>query len=79
MQNIHRFGFAGTGRADCAGPGSARAQSTISGLVTDTTGAVLPGVTVEAESPALIEKVGQLRATRKVATRSSTSVLARMP
>ena len=33
------------------------AQSTIAGLVTDTTGAVLPGVTVEASSPALIEKV----------------------
>lgn len=36
---------------------SASAQSTISGLVTDATGAVLPGVTVEASSPALIEKV----------------------
>ena len=35
----------------------ASAQSTIAGLVTDTTGAVLPGVTVEASSPALIEKV----------------------
>src|SRR5438552_10418736 len=29
----------------------------IAGLVRDTTGAVLPGVTVEAASPALIEKV----------------------
>ena len=37
-------------------PGIAAAQSTISGAVTDTTGAVLPGVTVEASSPALIEK-----------------------
>jgi hypothetical protein len=36
---------------------SAAAQSTIAGLVTDATGAVLPGVTVEASSPALIEKV----------------------
>jgi hypothetical protein len=35
----------------------ASAQSVIAGLVTDNTGAVLPGVTVEAESPALIEKV----------------------
>jgi carboxypeptidase family protein len=38
-------------------PRTAGAQSTIAGVVTDTTGAVLPGVTVEAESPALIEKV----------------------
>ena len=37
-------------------PGIAAAQSTISGAVTDTSGAVLPGVTVEASSPALIEK-----------------------
>jgi len=37
-------------------PSGAWAQSTISGLVTDTSGAVLPGVTVEAASPALIEK-----------------------
>ena len=38
-------------------PRAASAQSTIAGLVSDTTGAVLPGVTVEAASPALIEKV----------------------
>src|SRR5262245_59639268 len=38
-------------------PAAARAQSAIAGIVTDTTGAVLPGVTVEAASPALIEKV----------------------
>ena len=37
-------------------PGVAAAQSTISGAVTDTTGAVMPGVSVEASSPALIEK-----------------------
>lgn len=37
--------------------GPARAQSAISGLVTDASGAVLPGVTVEATSPVLIEKV----------------------
>ena len=40
---------------------AARAQSattgTIAGEVKDATGAVLPGVTVEASSPALIEKV----------------------
>src|SRR2546428_4274393 len=33
------------------------ASATIAGVVKDTTGAVLPGVTVEAASPALIEKV----------------------
>ena len=38
-------------------PGAASAQSVIAGVVRDTTGAVLPGVTVEASSPALIEKV----------------------
>jgi hypothetical protein len=40
-------------------PVPTRAQGTaaISGTVKDTTGAVLPGVTVEAASPALIEKV----------------------
>ena len=35
---------------------TARAQSTIAGVVKDSTGAVLPGVTVEAASDALIEK-----------------------
>jgi hypothetical protein len=43
-------------------PAVAHAQATLSGLVRDTSGAVLPGVTVEASSPALIEK-----------TRSATS------
>ncbi|PYR16066.1 MAG: hypothetical protein DMF94_29570 [Acidobacteria bacterium] len=38
-------------------PRAAAAQSAIAGLVTDSSGAVLPGVTVEASSPALIEKV----------------------
>ncbi|HEV8209301.1 MAG TPA: carboxypeptidase-like regulatory domain-containing protein, partial [Vicinamibacterales bacterium] len=38
-------------------PVAASAQSTITGLVKDSSGAVLPGVTVEASSPALIEKV----------------------
>src|SRR6476619_5955736 len=36
---------------------SAWAQATIAGAVKDTSGAVLPGVTVEAASPVLIEKV----------------------
>ena len=38
-------------------PRAAAAQSAIAGLVTDSSGAVLPGVTVEAASPALIERV----------------------
>ena len=38
-------------------PVVAFAQATISGVVRDASGAVLPGVTVEASSPALIEKV----------------------
>ena len=38
-------------------PQLASAQSAIAGVVRDTTGSVLPGVTVEAASPALIEKV----------------------
>ncbi|MFN8060417.1 MAG: carboxypeptidase regulatory-like domain-containing protein [Vicinamibacterales bacterium] len=40
-----------------AWPGAAVAQSTVAGTVRDATGAVLPGVTVEAASPVLIEKV----------------------
>jgi hypothetical protein len=38
-------------------PTAAHAQAVIAGSVRDTSGAVLPGVTVEASSPALIEKV----------------------
>ena len=38
-------------------PTGARAQAVIAGVVRDTSGAVLPGVTVEASSPALIEKI----------------------
>ena len=38
-------------------PTAARAQSAIAGSVKDATGALLPGVTVEAASPALIERV----------------------
>jgi len=37
-------------------PAVARAQSAIGGTVKDTSGAVLPGVTVEVASPVLIEK-----------------------
>jgi len=38
-------------------PGLAAAQGSLAGVVKDTSGAVLPGVTVEAASTALIEKV----------------------
>ena len=38
-------------------PATAHAQSAFSGVVRDASGAVLPGVTVEASSPVLIEKV----------------------
>ena len=38
-------------------PATAWAQSAIAGVVKDTSGAVMPGVTVEVASPALIEKV----------------------
>src|SRR5256884_5652492 len=38
-------------------PAVASAQSSLAGVVKDTSGAILPGVTVEAASPALIEKV----------------------
>jgi hypothetical protein len=38
-------------------PAVAFAQASLAGLVQDTSGAVLPGVTVEAASPVLIEKV----------------------
>jgi hypothetical protein len=38
-------------------PASAYAQAAITGVVKDTSGGVLPGVTVEAASPVLIEKV----------------------
>src|SRR5688572_10627456 len=37
-------------------PAAAFAQAAITGVVRDTSGAVLPGVTVEAASPVLIER-----------------------
>jgi hypothetical protein len=37
-------------------PATASAQSAIAGIVKDTSGAILPGVTVEVSSPSLIEK-----------------------
>src|SRR5215510_14515257 len=44
------------GLALLALPAIAHAQSTLTGVVKDASGAVLPGVTVEAASPVLIEK-----------------------
>jgi hypothetical protein len=38
-------------------PSAAFAQASLAGVVRDTSGAVLPGVTIEASSPVLIEKV----------------------
>ena len=38
-------------------PGAVHAQATIAGTIRDASGAVLPGVSVEASSPTLIEKV----------------------
>ena len=38
-------------------PAAVFAQASITGVVKDSSGAVLPGVTIEASSPALIEKV----------------------
>src|SRR5206468_8204719 len=46
-------------------PAAADAQSVIAGVTRDSTGAMLPGVSVEAASPALIEK------TRTVVTDAS--------
>src|SRR5688500_945155 len=37
-------------------PATASAQSAIAGVVRDVSGAIIPGVTVEASSPVLIEK-----------------------
>ena len=54
-------------------PAAAHAQAAIAGVVKDGSGAVLPGVTVEAASPALIEKVraGRERRHRSVPDRES--------
>src|SRR5262245_51972439 len=51
-----RFGFLVAILAILLFPAVASAQSAFTGLVRDTSGAVLPGVTVEVASPVLIEK-----------------------
>ena len=61
-------------------PTPSEAQVAISGVVKDSSGAVMPGVLVEASSPALIEKT-RSRGQRPIAvasTRWSTSGRARM-
>ena len=55
-------------------PSPGLAQSTIAGVVTDDTGGVLPGVTVEVASPALIEKSEPSSPTIRADTRSPTCV-----
>jgi hypothetical protein len=57
--NWTRLLLAGSLAAVCVmfGPATASAQSVVTGVVRDTSGAVMPGVTVEAASPALIEGV----------------------
>ena len=53
-------------------PSVARAQASITGVVKDGSGAVLPGVTVEASSPALIENSAPLSLTAADSTASKT-------
>jgi hypothetical protein len=70
-------------------PAAGFAQASIVGVVRDASGAVLPGVTVEASSPALIEKtrsvvtngVGQysIEDLRPASTRSRSAFLASPP
>jgi len=55
MRSFVRIGFVVACLVACST--AAFAQATIAGVVKDASGAVLPGVTVEAASPALIEKV----------------------
>ena len=53
-------------------PAVAHAQSAIAGVVRDTSGAVLPGVTVEAASDVLIEKIVRSSQTARAPIASST-------
>ncbi len=56
MRHSRRIVLAALLAASCAGTGYAQTLGTIAGVVKDASGAVLPGVTVEVGSPALIEK-----------------------
>src|SRR5215470_11198634 len=57
MPNVRRVLIAGQLLLGLASVAFAQASASIAGTVHDSSGAVLPGVTVEASSPALIEKV----------------------
>src|SRR5205809_8096698 len=57
MRHIVRAVFLAEMLAAGALPAAAQTLGTIAGAVKDASGAVLPGVTVEAASPALIERV----------------------
>ena len=56
MRQMRRVGFAILTALAFAASSHAQTLGTIAGVVKDTSGAVLPGVTVEVASPALIEK-----------------------
>lgn len=77
-----RTRFAGAGLVavacvlTCSMTASAQQAAGIAGVVRDTSGAVVPGVSVEAASPALIEKVRTAVTDAKAATTSSTCGLA---
>jgi hypothetical protein len=55
MRGLLRFGWIALAALVLA-PATVYAQASVTGVVKDTSGAVLPGVTVEVSSPALIEK-----------------------
>src|SRR5919109_2643716 len=57
MRHIARASFLVAALASVGMPAAAQTLGTIAGSVKDASGAVLPGVTVEAASPALIERV----------------------
>ncbi|NOT45361.1 MAG: TonB-dependent receptor [Acidobacteria bacterium] len=57
MRSLSRFVAALVWAAVLLAPSLVLAQASITGTVRDTSGAVLPGVTVEAASPVLIEKI----------------------
>jgi hypothetical protein len=59
-------------------PDAAYAQASITGIVRDTSGAVLPGVTVEAASPALIRRFDPRSATARDSIESKTCGRARI-
>ena len=54
-------------------PAAAFAQATLAGTAKDTSGGVLPGVTVEASSPVLIEKARAATSMRPGSTGSRAS------